>query len=138
MRRAVTYLDPEGAVPKLGRYSHAAITTPGRLAFIAGQVAVDDAGAPVAAHDLARQVPVVFANVGKVLHGLGAGFDDVLEFTSYIVGDDARDRWYRARDAVYERLYPTGAYPPNTLLIITGLAKPEFRVEVSAVVRLPD
>lgn len=138
MTEPVTYLNPPGAVPRLGRYSHVAVPAPGRLAFIAGQVAVDDRGAPVAPGDLAAQVPVVFDNIAKILDGLGAGFGDVVEFTSYITGDDAREGWFRARDAVYDQRFPTGAYPPNTLLIISGLARPEFRVEISLVVRLPD
>ncbi len=138
MTSAVTYLNPRGAVPRLGRYSHAAVAASGRLACIAGQVAVDEAGNPMAPHDLGRQVPVVFDNIGKILSGLGVGFDSILAFTSYICGDDARDGWYAARDSVYDRLFPSGDYPPNTLLIISGLARPEFRVEVSAMACLPD
>lgn len=138
MTTMVTCLNPEGTVPCLGRYSHAAVTGAGRIAYIAGQVAVDARGEPVAPGDLGAQVPVVFDNIGKVLEGLGVGFDRVLQFTSYITGDDAREGWYGAREAVYDRLYPTGAYPPNTLLIVSGLATPAFRVEVSAIARLDD
>ncbi|MFW5835115.1 MAG: RidA family protein [Pseudomonadota bacterium] len=138
MSRAVTYLDPEGTVPPQGRYSTVAITAPGRLAFVAGQVPVDDQGRVIAPGDLAAQIPVVFDNLGRILKSLGVGFDAVLEYTSYVTGDDARQAWYAARDDVYDRIYPNGGYPPNTLLIISGLAKPEFRVEISAIVRLPD
>lgn len=133
----VRYLNPPGTVPPLGRYSHAAVWSGGSLAFVAGQVAVDERGEVVGAGDLERQIPVVFENIGRVLTGLGVGFSDVVEFTSYICGDDAREAWYRGRDAVYDRCYPGGAYPPNTLLIISGLARPEFRCEISAIVRLP-
>jgi enamine deaminase RidA (YjgF/YER057c/UK114 family) len=134
----VEYRNPPGTPPPLGRYRHAAITGPGRIAFVAGQVAVDGEGVPIAPGDLEAQVPVVFDNIGRVLEGLGVGFNDVLEFTSYICGDGAREGWFRGRDAVYDRLYPSGAYPPNTLLLISGLARPEFLVEISAIVRLPD
>jgi enamine deaminase RidA (YjgF/YER057c/UK114 family) len=137
MDDAVRYLNPEGAVAPLGRYSHAAVVSGGKLAFIAGQVAVDAAGEPIAPGDLEGQIPAVFDNIAKVLAGLGIGFRDVVEFTSYICGDDARAGWYRGRDAVYARLFPDGAYPPNTLLIISGLARPEFRCEISAVARVP-
>ncbi len=137
MTASVRYLDPAGCPAPLGRYSHAAIVNGGPLAFVAGQVAVDAGGEPVAPDDLEAQIPVVFDNIEKVLNGLGAGFTDVVEFTSYICGDDARAAWFRGRDAVYDRLYPRGAYPPNTLLIVAGLARPEFRCEVSTVVRLP-
>ncbi len=133
----VTYMDPKGAVPRLGRYSHVAIAEPGRFAFVAGQVAVDESGNVLAPGDLKAQVPVVFDNIGRILDGLGVGFDAVVEFTSYLTGDDACEHWYAARDAVYDRRYPGGRYPPNTLLVISGLARPEFRVEISAIVRLP-
>ena len=42
------------------------------------------------------------------------------------------------RDAVYAEHFPDGNYPPNTLLVISGLVRPEMKVEISAVVRLPD
>jgi enamine deaminase RidA (YjgF/YER057c/UK114 family) len=137
MSRHVRYVNPPGTVAPLGRYSHAAVVENGRLAFVAGQVAVDERGEVVAPDDLERQIPAVFDNIAKVLDGLGAEFADVVEFTSYICGDDARAAWYRGRDAVYNQRYPNGDYPPNTLLIIAGLARPEFRCEISAVVRLP-
>ena len=137
MAASVRYLNPEGAPAPLGRYHHVAIPEPGTLAFVAGQVAVDAAGEPVAPNDLEAQIPAVFANLETVLQGLGASFGDVVEFTSYICGDGAREAWFRGREAVYDRVYPDGAYPPNTLLIVAGLARPEFRCEISAVVRVP-
>jgi enamine deaminase RidA (YjgF/YER057c/UK114 family) len=119
-------------------YSHAAVTTAGRLAFIAGQVAVDLKGALVSPNDFAGQVPAVFANLERVLTGLGAGFCDVVQFTTYIVGAANRDAWQAGRKEVYARIYPSGSYPPNTLLIIDALARPEYRLEIAAIARLPD
>ena len=118
--------------------SNAAIAESGRLAFVAGQVAVDAEGTIVAPGDVAAQTPVVLDNIALVLMGLGAGFADVLEFTTYIVGPESREPWLAARTEAYERLFPDGQYPANTLLIISGLARPELMVEVSAVARLPD
>ena len=46
--------------------------------------------------------------------------------------------WLAARTEAYKRLFPEGDYPANTLLIISGLARPELMVEVSAIARLPD
>jgi enamine deaminase RidA (YjgF/YER057c/UK114 family) len=132
----VRYLNPDGSAKRLGTYSHVAVAEAGRLAFIAGQVAVDADGQVVGAGDVAAQVPVVFDHVARLVAALGATPADICEFTTYLVGEDAREPWFRARTPIYQRLFPDGAYPPNTLLIITGLARPEFRVEISAVVRL--
>ncbi|MEL7467588.1 MAG: Rid family hydrolase [Pseudomonadota bacterium] len=134
---SVQYLNPEGYPRPAGRYSHVAIAEPGRLAFIAGQVAVDADGVLQAPGDTAGQMPFVFRNLGTVLEKIGASFSDVLELTTYLVGADSRQPWMEARDAVYAEHYGDGPYPPNTLLIISGLAHPDMKVEISAIVRLP-
>jgi len=137
MGKGVEYVNPPGARKVAGLYSHVAITEGGRLAHIAGQVASDDSGNPVAPGDVARQVPAVYDAIGAILKGLGVGFSDVASYTTYVVGTENRDAWMKARSAVYERIYPDKKYPPNTLLYISGLVRPEYVVEVSAVVRLP-
>ncbi len=137
MPKTVTYLNPPGAPAPLGLYSNVAIAEPGRLAFIAGQVAVDAQGEIVGPHDVAAQTPVVLENIGLILKDLGVTFAEVLEFNTYIVGTESREPWFAARTEAYNRFFPEGNYPPNTLLIIGGLARPELLVEISAVARLP-
>lgn len=134
----VTYIAPDNHLPPTGRFSHVAVAEPGRLAFIAGQVALDGEGQLVGPNDAGTQFPQVFQNLKTILEGLGAGFGDVVELTTYLVGEESRQPWLDTRDAVYAEHFPDGAYPPNTLLIISGLVKPEMKVEISAIVRLPD
>ena len=134
---SVRYLDPENHLPPQGRYSHVAIAEPGRLAFVAGQVALDRNGELVGPGDVAAQFPQVFRNLRTVLQGIGAGFDDIVELTTYLVGDESRAPWLEVRNAVYAEHFGEGPFPPNTLLIISGLVRPEMKVEISAVVRLP-
>ena len=133
----ITYVNPDNAPAPLGRYSHVAQVGPGWIAFVAGQVATNPDGSVVDG-DAGVQLAKVFENLGAVLEGVGAGFPDVAELTTYLVGEDSRQPWLDARDAVYQKHYGNGPYPPNTLLIISGLARPEMKVEISAVVRLPD
>ena len=38
---------------------------------------------------------------------------------------------------MFPRYFPDGAYPPNTLLIISRLVKPEFLVEIEAMAVKP-
>ncbi|MEM6621797.1 MAG: RidA family protein [Pseudomonadota bacterium] len=135
---SVTYINPESHFPPTGRFSHVAVAQPGKLAFIAGQVALDGAGQLVGPNDAGAQFPQVFKNLKTILDGIGASFADVVELTTYLVGDDSRQPWLDARDAVYQEHFPDGSYPPNTLLIISGLVQPAMKVEISAIVRLPD
>jgi enamine deaminase RidA (YjgF/YER057c/UK114 family) len=136
-RGGVERVNPPSAGPIWGMYSHVSIVEAGaRIAYIAGQVAVDKAGAIVGAGDLGAQVPAVFANLGGILGDLGAGFDDVIELRTYVVGRENLAAWFEARARVYAQIYPAGRYPPNTLVVVAGLNRPELRLEVSATVRL--
>lgn len=136
-KSSVTYVNPPSSTPPAGLYSHVARMAPGELVFIAGQVAVDRSGATVGAGDVAAQTNQVFANIGDILKDLGAGFDTIVQLTTYLTSADSLPAFMSARAALYPRLYPSGQYPPNTLLIIDRLVKPEFLIEVSAIARLP-
>ena len=58
----------------------------GRLVYVAGQVGVDTAGELVGPGDAAAQTRQVLQNIGGVLEAAGAGFSNVVEFTTYVVG----------------------------------------------------
>ncbi len=137
MGKGVTYQNPPNATPPAGMYSHVARMTPGEVAFIAGQVAVDKSGTTIGVGNLAAQVEQVFANMGGILKDLGADFEQVVQFTTYLTSADSIPTWMSARSALFPKLFPGGMYPPNTLLIVSRLVKPEFLVEVEAIVRLP-
>ena len=133
----VVYLNPPNAPPVQGLYSHVARVAPGELAFIAGQVAIDAAGNPVGVGDLALQVEQVFANLGTILKDLGTSFEAVAQFTTYLTRSDSIPTFMAARQQIFARLFADGRYPPNTLLVVDRLVKPEFLLEVEAIARLP-
>jgi enamine deaminase RidA (YjgF/YER057c/UK114 family) len=129
--------NPAVAPKPLGAYSHAAKVTPGSLLYVAGQVGVDSSGDLVGEGDVGAQTRQVFQNIGHVLAGAGASFSDVVEFTTYLVGRESISPFIDARSELFPGLFPTGDYPPNTLLIISGLVREEFLVEIKAVAALP-
>jgi len=136
-KSGVTYINPPSAPPVQGMYSHVARMAPGEIAFIAGQVAIDAKGNPVGVGDLAAQVSQVFENIGKILKDLGTDFEQVVQFTTYLTKAETIPVWMSARSAVFPKLFPGGKYPPNTLLVIDRLVKPEFLLEVEAIARVP-
>jgi enamine deaminase RidA (YjgF/YER057c/UK114 family) len=131
----VEYLNPPGACPPQGLYSHVGRIGSGPVLFVAGQVAVDTAGAVVGKHDFEAQFRQVFDNLGALLKGVGAGFDDVIKFTTFLVHSQDIEKFMKARAALFPRLFKGPLYPPNTLLIVDRLVKEEFLLEVEAVVR---
>jgi enamine deaminase RidA (YjgF/YER057c/UK114 family) len=136
-KSGVTYVNPPSAPPVQGMYSHVARMAPGELAFIAGQVAIDAKGNIVGVGDLAAQVNQVFENLGKILKDLGADFEQVVQFTTYLTSADSIPTWMSARSALFPKLFPGGMYPPNTLLVIDRLVRPELLLEVEAIARVP-
>ena len=86
---------------------------------------------------MAAQTRQTYANIGGILESVGASFSDVVEFTTYVVGRESVVPFMEARAEVFPELYPNGDYPPNTLLVIEGLVREEFLVEVKAVAALP-
>ena len=133
----VRYVNPPSAPPVQGLYSHVARVKPGELAFIAGQVAIDAQGNAVGVGDVGQQLVQVFANLKLLLSDLGADFEAVVQFTTYLTRADHIAGFMAARSQLFATAFPGGNYPPNTLLVVERLVKPEFLVEVEAIARLP-
>ena len=56
---------------------------------------------------------------------------------SYLVSVDLISQFYEVREELFPELYPSGKYPPNTLLVIDRLVKPEFLLEIEAIAYVP-
>jgi enamine deaminase RidA (YjgF/YER057c/UK114 family) len=117
----------------LAAYSHAVVTD-GPLAHVAGQVAVDEAGALVGAGDVGAQARQALHNLGLVLAELGADWSDVVKLGWYLLDAGDLQAVRDARDAVLD---PAGPKPASTLVQVAALFQPGFLVEVDAVVALP-
>ena len=132
-----TVFNPPSAPQPLGAYHLAAQVSPGKLLFVAGQVALDGSGNLVGEGDVVAQTRQVFKNIGQILAGAGANFSNVVEFTSYVVGRDSIQAFIQARTEVFPEMFPNEDYPPNTLLVVAGLVREDLLVEIKAVAALP-
>jgi enamine deaminase RidA (YjgF/YER057c/UK114 family) len=132
-----TVVNPAQAPQPLGAYSNAVRVKAGELVYIAGQVGVDARGNLVGKGDVQAQTRQVFENLGQVLASVGASFSNVVEFTTYLVGRESVQPFMAARTELFPQLFPKQDYPPNTLLIVSGLVREEFLVEIKAVAALP-
>lgn len=128
----VRYENPPELASPLGAYSHVARTSCSEVVAIAGQVAVDRHGTVVGENDCVRQTEQAFANVRIALESAGLTPGDVVEYTTYLVDENDIERFFAGRDKIFQSLYPDGKYPPNTLLVVKRLVRPELRVEIRA------
>jgi len=132
-----TVITSSQAPQPLGAYSVGMSVSPGKLVFVAGQVSVDASGNLVGKGDVVTQTRQALQNIGHVLAAAGAGFSDVVEFTTYVVGRPSVEGYIQGRGEVYPEMYPDGDFPPNTLLVVAGLVNEDFLVEIKAVAALP-
>jgi enamine deaminase RidA (YjgF/YER057c/UK114 family) len=129
----VKYNNPPGLAKPLGAYCHIARARATELLFIAGQLAINEAGELVGKGDFAAQMRQVFDNLGRALGGEGLGFANVTKFTTYLVHSQDIEGFMAVRKELFARIYPGGQYPPNTLLMVDRLVGEQFLIEVEAI-----
>ena len=112
----------------LGQYSHVARVKASEFLFIAGMLA------PGA--DVEAQCAGVFAQIGEALKSAGAGWGNVVQFTTYLVHSQDIPRFMQFRLREFPRMFADGAYPPNTLLMVDRLVQEPFLIEVQTVAAL--
>ena len=113
------------------RYSHGIVAEGGRLLFIAGQTAVDKDGNVVGKGNIEAQTQQVYKNLMAVLEEAGASFNNLVMTTTYIVDRKYREGYNKVRMQYYQQNSPT-----STLVIITGLAHPDYLIEINAIAAL--
>jgi enamine deaminase RidA (YjgF/YER057c/UK114 family) len=135
MDMKVEYINPPGACPAQGLYSHIGQANGGKLIFVAGQLSVAPDGSVAGKADFAAQFAQVFGNLGDVLKGIGGDFNDIVKFTTYLVHSQDIEKFMTLRAELFPKLFQGPLYPPNTLLIVDRLVKEDFLLEVEAIVR---
>jgi enamine deaminase RidA (YjgF/YER057c/UK114 family) len=130
----IKLINPATLGKPLGPYSQIARVKASEFLFIAGQIGADREG--IAGADFDAQCSQTFSNIGAALASQGASFANVVEFTTYMVHSQDIPKFMAWRAREFPRLFPTGAHPPNTLLIIDRLVREDLLIEISAVAAL--
>jgi 2-iminobutanoate/2-iminopropanoate deaminase len=111
-----------------GKFGYSPAVLAGNTLWISGQVALRRAEI-VGQNDIEAQAVQVFENLKEVLAAADAGFESVVATTTFMT-----DRAYSLPINEVRKRYLTGPVPPtSTLLVVAGLARPDFLVEISAV-----
>lgn len=118
------------AMHKPTSYSHA--VRKGNTLYMAGQVALDPQGSIVGPGDAKAQTEQVMKNMKAVVEAAGGTIDDVMKVTVYTTNVAYRDDIL----AVRNRHFSSSSLPASTFIVVAGLARPEFLVEIEAVAEL--
>ena len=113
----------------LGQYSHMArVKNAAETLYIAGMLAPGD--------DFDAQCSGVFKQIEAALKSAGAGWGNVVQFTTYMVHSQDIPKFMAWRLREFPKLFPDGKYPPNTLHVIDRLVGEQFLIEVQAIAAL--
>jgi len=109
-------------------YSQAVVSEGGRIVWLAGQVAVEDAAGNSLAGDFAGQVRAVFDRLGQTLAETGGTLADMTTMTVFITDARYGDCFTELRREIFG-----GNFPASALITVAALARPEMLVEVQGV-----
>ena len=119
--------NPTGVHPPQAHYSH--VARAGQTLYISGQLAMDASGAVVGVGDARAQARQCYANLTAILAHYGGRLGHLVKTTTYITHWAYRPLVAAARD----ELFPAPPYPANTLVVVQGLAEPQFLVEIEGI-----
>jgi enamine deaminase RidA (YjgF/YER057c/UK114 family) len=105
----------------------------GSTVYVRGQVGQDlDTSESVGIGDVEAQTDQAMANIDLLLKEAGSRLGHLVKLTVYIVDP-------RYREVVYRTIgrWTKGVHPISTGLVVSGLARPEWLVEIDAIAVIP-
>ena len=119
------------ALANPGGYSH--VVKDGKTVYVAGQVARNSEGITVGVGDFSGQAEQVFKNIQAALESVGTDMSHIMKMNVFMT--------HREDLAAYRvlrpKFVPDDALPVSTLIFCSGLADPDFRIEVEVIATMP-
>ena len=135
MGRSIERLNPEGLY-KNPAYSQAVVTKGNvKTVYVGGQNAVDVSGNVVGSGDIGIQAEQIFKNLETALAAGGARLDDVIKWNIYVIAGQP----IQPALEVFQRVWGDRSDPPLiTGVFVSGLAQPDYLMELEAVAVVPE
>lgn len=131
---AVRHLNPEGLHRNPAFTNVVVVTSPAKTIYVGGQNALDAQGNIVGKGDLVVQVEQVFRNLETALAAAGAGLEHIIKWNILAVEGQPIGPAF----GVFQRVWGSRPNPPLiTVAFVSGLANPDFLVELEAVAVIP-
>ncbi len=130
----VRYINPNG-LPKSDAFTNVIVVTGSvRTVYVGGQDAVDESGTIVGKGDIRTQAEQVLDNLQAALVAGGASLEHVIKWNVYVVEGQPPQPAFE----VFQRVWGDRPNPPTiTLVFVSGLAHPDFLLEMDAVAVVP-
>lgn len=129
----VEYINPPG-IPAHGYTNVVVVQGAAKTVYIGGQNAVNAKGEVVGVGDLAEQTRQTLHNIQLALEAGGAKREQIVKWNIYVVqGHDFLEGY-----KVFQAWWDNRPNPPTiSLLMVAGLARPEYLLEIEAIAVVP-
>jgi enamine deaminase RidA (YjgF/YER057c/UK114 family) len=128
-----TYVEPSER-QRARAYSPAVITQGGRIIWMAGQTATEDADGTDISGNFERQTQRVFSLMDQTLRRAGGTLASLVTMTVFIKEPRHGDRFVEIR----RQLFPDGKFPGSALITVSNFARPGIEVEIQGIAVLDD
>jgi enamine deaminase RidA (YjgF/YER057c/UK114 family) len=130
----VQYMNPDGLNKNPAFTNVIVVTGPVKTIYVGGQDAVDASGTIVGKGDLKAQTEQVLKNVQAALAAGGAQLEHIIKWNLYVV----QGQPLRAGFEAFQQVWGNRPNPPSiTMQFVSGLANPDFLVEMDAIAVVP-
>jgi enamine deaminase RidA (YjgF/YER057c/UK114 family) len=131
----VEHFNPDGLHKPIGFTQVISVSGPHKTIYIGGQDSVNEKGETFGKGNLKQQTQQVLTNIEKALEAAGAKLENVVKWNVYIVeGQNLREGF-----AAFAEKWGNKPNPPTlTGLFVSGLANPDWLVEMEAVAVVPE
>lgn len=120
-------INPASMGGEPGSYSNGILSqSPQATLYVAGQIGIDSKG--VASADFEAQTRQTWANIAAILGEAGMTLQDIVKTTIYLVDRADYATFVKVRTEVLN-----GHKPASTLVYVSGLVKPEWKVEIDVI-----
>lgn len=130
----VSYINPDDLHKNPAFTNVVAVTGLVKTIYIGGQDAVDASGTIIGKGDIKKQTEQVLANLQAALKAGGAELEHVVKWNLYVVQGQPLQPGFEA----FQQLWGKRPDPPViTAMFVSGLANPDFLVEMDAIAVVP-
>ena len=130
----VEYINPDRLHKNPAFTQVISVSGPVKTIYVGGQDAVDAQGTIVGKGDLKAQTAQVLANLREALAAAGAGPEHIIKWNMYLVQGQSLQEGFET----FQQFWGLRPNPPTiTMAYVSGLANPDFLIEIDAVAVVP-
>ena len=132
---SVEFMNPDGIHKNPAFSQVVSVSSNTRTIYIGGQNSVSASGEIIGKGDIGLQAKQIFRNLETALSAAGAKISNVVKWNIYVVQGQPLQSGFEE----FQRVWGDRPNPPLiTVLIVAGLANPDFLMELDAIAVIPE